>query len=118
MTNTLNTPIEAFEHAYPVRITRYAIRNNSGGAGQHQGGDGITRAYQFQTQATVTLLTERRRSQPYGLNHANSGAPGLNTLTDEQGNTTELAPKTALDIQPGQTLTIYTPGGGGYGVES
>ncbi|MEM6257709.1 MAG: hydantoinase B/oxoprolinase family protein [Planctomycetota bacterium] len=116
MTNTLNTPIEAFEHAYPVRITRYAIRDNSGGDGQHHGGNGVTRAYQFLTQATATLLTERRRSQPYGLADGNPGNKGRNTLTDEQGNTTELPAKTTLDIKPGQTLTIHTPGGGGHGL--
>jgi N-methylhydantoinase B len=115
MTNTLNTPIEAFEHAYPVRITAYAIRKDSGGAGNTSGGNGITRAYTFDTPATVTLLTERRRSQPYGLQGGQPGATGRNTLTDEQGNTTELPAKTTLDIKPGQTLTIHTPGGGGHG---
>jgi len=115
MTNTLNTPIEAFEHAYPVRIVRYAIRKGSGGAGHHTGGNGVTRSYRFDAPATVTLLTERRRSQPYGLSGGKPGEPGINTLTDEQGNTTELPAKTTLDIQPGQTLTIHTPGGGGQG---
>lgn len=115
MTNTLNTPIEAFEHAYPVRIVQYAIRNNSGGAGIHTGGDGITRAYQFDTPATATLLTERRISAPYGLQGAGPGTTGLNTLTDEQGNTTDLPAKVTLDLTPGQTLTIHTPGGGGHG---
>ena len=115
MTNTLNTPIEAFEHAYPVRIVSYAIRDGSGGAGQAAGGDGVTRAYQFDAPATVTLLTERRRSQPYGLNSGGAGAAGRNTLTDEQGDTSDLPAKVTLDIQPGQTLTIHTPGGGGHG---
>jgi len=115
MTNTLNTPIEAFEHAYPVRITTYAIRQGSGGAGHYHGGDGVTRAYQFGAPATATLLTERRRSQPYGLQGAGPGAAGVNTLTDAQGNTTELAAKTTLEVQAGQTLTIHTPGGGGRG---
>ncbi|MEO0475239.1 MAG: hydantoinase B/oxoprolinase family protein [Planctomycetota bacterium] len=115
MTNTLNTPVETFEHAYPVRITRYAIRSGSGGAGQRTGGDGVTRSYEFDAPATVTLLTERRRSRPYGLSSGAPGAPGLNTLTDEDGQTNELPAKTTLDIQPGQTLTIHTPGGGGHG---
>lgn len=115
MTNTLNTPIEAFEHAYPVRITQYAIRDNSGGPGQHAGGDGITRRYTFDAPATATLLTERRIHAPYGLQGGVPGSVGVNTLTDAQGNTTELPAKTTLDLQPGQTLTIHTPGGGGHG---
>ncbi|MEM9345958.1 MAG: hydantoinase B/oxoprolinase family protein [Planctomycetota bacterium] len=115
MTNTLNTPIEAFEHAYPVLITRYAIRKGSGGAGQYTGGDGVTRAYQFDAPATVTLLTDRRTSAPYGLQGGSAGAPGLNTLTDEQGSTTELRSKATLNLDKGQTLTIHTPGGGGHG---
>jgi len=115
MTNTLNTPVEAFEHAYPARITRYAVRPNSGGAGRHPGGDGVTRAYQFDTPVTATLLTERRVSRPYGLAGGEPGAPGVNTLTDRAGNTTNLPAKATLDIQPGQTLTLHTPGGGGHG---
>ena len=115
MTNTLNTPVEAFEHAYPVRIVAYAVREASGGAGAHTGGDGIVRAYQFDAPATATLLTERRRSQPYGLSGANPGVNGLNTLTDALGKKTELPAKTTLKILPGQTLTVHTPGGGGHG---
>ncbi|MEM9109562.1 MAG: hydantoinase B/oxoprolinase family protein [Planctomycetota bacterium] len=115
MTNTLNTPIEAFEHAYPVRIARYAIRKHSGGAGQHTGGDGVTRSYQFDAPAMVTLLTDRRTSAPYGLQGGSAGAPGLNTLTDQQHNTDELPGKVTLNLDKGQTLTIHTPGGGGHG---
>jgi len=114
MTNTLNTPVEAFEHAYPARIVKYAVREGSGGAGRHRGGDGIVRAYQFDTPVTATLLTDRRSAQPYGLCGGQPGEPGLNTLTDAQGNTTVLPAKTTVNIQPGQTLTIHTPGGGGH----
>ncbi|MBX2850620.1 MAG: hydantoinase B/oxoprolinase family protein [Phycisphaeraceae bacterium] len=115
MTNTLNTPIEVFEHAYPVRITRYAIREGSGGVGSTCGGDGVTRAYQFDVPAAATLLTERRRSQPYGLQGGRPGATGSNTLTNEQGETTELPAKKRINLKPGQTLTVHTPGGGGFG---
>lgn len=115
MTNTLNTPVEAFEHAYPARIMRYAMRQGSGGAGQYAGGDGIIRAYQFDAPVTATLLTERRRSRPYGLNGGESGQAGHNTLTDSEGHTTDLPAKASIEVHPGQTLTIETPGGGGFG---
>jgi N-methylhydantoinase B len=115
MTNTLNTPVEAFEHAYPVRIARYAVRDHSGGEGRQTGGNGVTRSYLFDAPATVTLLTERRRTRPYGLAGGQPASPGVNTLTDADGNTTELPAKATRDIEPGQTLTIHTPGGGGHG---
>jgi len=80
MTNTLNTPVEALEMAYPFRITEYAVRPGSGGPGRHPGGDGVTRTYEFLAPATVTLQTERRRLAPYALNGGHPGAPGRNTL--------------------------------------
>lgn len=115
MTNTLNTPIEAFEHAYPARITRYAIRPDSGGPGTAQGGDGIIRSYTFDAPATVTLLTERRTHRPYGLAGGQPAAPGLNTLTHADGKTGQLPGKTSRAVLPGETLTVQTPGGGGFG---
>jgi N-methylhydantoinase B len=115
MTNTLNTPIEAFEHAHPVRITRYAIREGSGGAGKSGGGNGIIRAYTFDAPATVTLLTDRRVHRPYGLAGGEAGAAGVNTLTHTDGSIQKLPGKTTVEIKPGQTLTIHTPGGGGFG---
>ncbi|MGB0768709.1 MAG: hydantoinase B/oxoprolinase family protein [Phycisphaeraceae bacterium] len=115
MTNTLNTPVEAFEHAYPVRVAEYAVRRGSGGDGRHPGGNGVTRRYVFDAPGTVTLLTERRRSRPYGLQGGGPGQAGRNTLTDGRGNNTELPAKITFDIEPGQTLTIHTPGGGGWG---
>lgn len=114
MTNTLNTPVEALEHAYPFRLSRYAIRRGSGGAGQYRGGDGVVRAYEFDTPATVTLMTERRQSRPPGIAGGDGGAVGVNRLirgsTDE-----ELPAKGSIDVQPGDRLIIETPGGGGYG---
>ena len=119
MTNTLNTPIEAFEHAYPVRITRYAVRLGSGGAGDApggvSGGDGIERHYTFDAPATVTLLTERRTHRPYGLNGGEPGQPGVNRLHAADGNEQPLPAKTTIQIKPGETLAIHTPGGGGAG---
>jgi N-methylhydantoinase B len=76
MTNTLNTPIEALEYAYPFRISRYALRDGSGGKGQHQGGDGLVRAYEFLQPAEITLLSDRRVTRPYGLKGGEPGKPG------------------------------------------
>ena len=68
MTNSLNTPAEALEYSYPFRVTRYSLRPNSGGAGKHRGGDGLIREMELLTDAEVTMLSDRRRTQPYGLN--------------------------------------------------
>jgi N-methylhydantoinase B/oxoprolinase/acetone carboxylase alpha subunit len=81
MTNTLNTPVEALEMTYPFRVTEYAVRRGSGGPGLHQGGAGITRTYEFLSEATVTLLTERRRLAPWGLNGGAPGTPGRNHIS-------------------------------------
>ncbi len=112
MTNTLNTPIEVLERTCPVHVTRYAVRTGSGGQGRHRGGDGIVREFRFREPATVTLLTERRRHAPWGLAGGHPAAPGINRL-----NGTPLPPKTTLDVQPGDVLTIETPGGGGHGAD-
>jgi N-methylhydantoinase B len=110
MTNTLNTPIESLETHYPLRIKRYALRRGSGGAGRFDGGDGIVRAFEFLENASVTLLTERRRRGPWGLAGGNPGEPGSNVLNDQT-----LPPKVAIDVVPGDVLTVTTPGGGGWG---
>src|SRR5260370_2119386 len=80
MTNSWNTPVEAFEHQYPLRIRGYRIRRGSGGRGKHRGGDGIIREFEFLTAADVTILADRRTRGPYGLGGAESGAPGKNSL--------------------------------------
>lgn len=113
MTNTLNTPIEVLESNYPVRVGRYAVRVKSGGRGRHTGGDGLIRSFTFLRPATVTLLTERRRYSPWGLQGGEDGLPGCNLL-----NGTLLAGKATLNVQSGDTLQIETPGGGGWGVAS
>jgi len=115
MTNTLNTPVEAVEHAYPLRIEAYRIRRDTGGAGLHVGGDGIERSYVFDQPAEVTLLTERRIRRPYGLAGGEDGAPGLNVLVLPDGTRRALPGKCRIEVKPGQRLILATPGGGGWG---
>jgi N-methylhydantoinase B len=110
MSNTRNTPIEALEHAYPIRIDRYAVRRGTGGWGRHRGGDGVVRAYRVLERCTVTLLTERRTRAPRGADGGGEGAVGRNLL-----NGRELPAKCQVELAPGDVLTIETPGGGGYG---
>lgn len=111
MTNTLNTPIESLEMHYPLRISRYSLRRDSGGAGQRRGGDGLVREFTFLQETTVTLLTERRRRQPWGLQGGEAGRCGENWLDSRR-----LPGKVQLTAQPGQKLRILTAGGGGFGV--
>jgi N-methylhydantoinase B len=117
MTNTLNTPIEALEYAYPVRVRRYALRAGSGGAGRHRGGDGLVREIEFLCPATVTILSERRRTAPYGLSGGSPGAQGRNVLL-RQGRAQDLPGKAEIQVEPGDVLSLRTPGGGGWGSPS
>jgi N-methylhydantoinase B len=110
MSNTLNTPVEALELEFPVRVTRYAIRRGSGGAGAHHGGDGIIRELEALEPMTYSLLTERRRHAPPGAAGGEDGARGRNLLDGE-----ELEPKATGELRAGQRLRIETPGGGGKG---
>jgi len=115
MTNTLNTPVEALEMAFPFRITRYALRKGSGGSGRHRGGDGVVREYELLAPATVTMLSERRDTGPWGLAGGQPGAPGRNLLL-RTGRIEEILPsKFTRRLQPGDRLRIETPGGGGFG---
>jgi N-methylhydantoinase B/oxoprolinase/acetone carboxylase alpha subunit len=114
MTNTLNTPVEALEHAFPFRITRYGIRRNSGGKGRFAGGDGIIREVEFLAEAQVTLLSDRRKSRPYGLQGGEPGKSG-ETVLRHDNRRKKLPSKFSMRAQPGDRLTIATPGGGGYG---
>jgi N-methylhydantoinase B len=114
MTNTLNTPVEALEAAYPLRVTRYGLRVGSGGEGKHRGGEGIVREIELLAPAHVTLLTERRRVRPYGLRGGGPGQRGRNVLT--KGRTTKTLPaKISCEMTAGSRLRILTPGGGGWG---
>jgi N-methylhydantoinase B len=110
MSNTLNTPVEALENAYPLRITEYALRRGSGGSGTHRGGDGVQRVYRALEPCTVTLLTERRALAPHGAAGGRDGAPGRNALEGR-----ELSAKCRESLQPGDVLEVETPGGGGWG---
>ncbi|MEZ0394938.1 MAG: hydantoinase B/oxoprolinase family protein [Anaerolineales bacterium] len=117
MTNTLNTPVEALEYAYPLRVLRYQVRRGSGGRGRFRGGDGIRRDVQVLVACRATLLTERRRRGPYGLAGGEAGQPGENVLI-RQGEEIPLPGKGTVDLQAGDVLSIRTPGGGGYGKEA
>jgi len=115
MTNTLNTPIEALEFAYPLRVLRYEIRRGSGGEGKYPGGDGIRRDIQLLTDARVSLITDRRKFSPYGLSGGQPGKPGEN-LVISHDHETVLPSKGTFDFSKGDVLSIRTPGGGGFGV--
>jgi len=117
MTNSWNTPIEAFEHQFPVRIAGYRVRRGSGGSGVHRGGDGIVREFEFLVPAEVTLLSDRRERGPWGLSGGASGKPGRNTLL-RAGRSQKLRAKTRFEARPGDVLKIETPGGGGWGKTS
>jgi N-methylhydantoinase B len=115
MTNTLNTPIEALETAYPLRVLAYGLRRQSGGRGRQDGGDGIRREVQFLAPATATVIGERRRHAPYGLAGGAPGSPGSNRLRHANGDEVDLGGKATFAVQPGDVLIVETPGGGGWG---
>jgi len=110
MSNTLNTPIEALELEFPMRMTRYALRRGSGGGGRFHGGDGVIREIEALAPLSYSLITERRRHRPSGADGGRPGATGRNLLDGE-----ELPAKAIGQLEPGQRLRIETPGGGGHG---
>jgi N-methylhydantoinase B len=110
MTNTLNTPVEALEAEYPLRVERYELAGGRGGAGRHRGGDGVERSVRVLEPATLSLLTDRRRHRPRGANGGGDGEPGENLLNGEP-----LPPKITRRIAAGDVVTVRTPGGGGWG---
>jgi N-methylhydantoinase B len=114
MSNSLNTPIEALEHAYPFRVREYSIRRGTGGAGRHRGGDGLRRDLQLLAGGDVSLLTERRRLPPAGLAGGEDGAVGRNVLIRD-GEEQELPGKVTLLVRAGDTVSLRSPGGGGWG---
>jgi len=115
MTNSLNTPAEALEHAYPIRVRQYSLRSNSGGVGLHTGGDGIVREIEVLTDAQVTLLADRRSRGPYGLGGGTDGAPGRTTIIRRDGSEEEIPGKTSVRLRSGERVRIESPGGGGWG---
>jgi N-methylhydantoinase B len=116
MTNTLNTPIEALEREFPLRVVRYEIVENTGGAGRHRGGNGLIRAIELvEGTARATLLADRHTVQPPGAQGGMPGACGAHAL--ERGGVSSPVPaKCTLVLQPGDVVTVRTPGGGGYGL--
>ena len=115
MTNSLNTPVEALEYAYPVRVQRYAYRDGSGGTGEFQGGDGLVREVELLADAQVTLLADRRRFRPYGLQGGGKGAAGRASVTLPDGSKSDLPGKCSCQLAKGSALRLETPGGGGWG---
>ena len=114
MTNSLNTPVEALEYAYPFRMIRYGIRRNSGGAGKHGGGDGVTREIELLGDAQVTLLADRRNAAPWGLAGGDAGAKGKTVIISD-GEEQLLPGKCTRELKSGSRLRIESPGGGGWG---
>ena len=110
MSNTLNTPIEALEREFPLRVLTYGVRHGSGGGGRHRGGDGVVRELQALTEMSYSLIAERRRHAPTGAEGGQPGAPGRDLLDGDR-----LAGKSTGILAAGQRIRIETPGGGGFG---
>ena len=119
MTNSLNTPIEALESAYPVRVRRYAVRRGSGGRGRFRGGDGVVREIEFLSRVQGSILSDRRTTRPYGLAGGEPGKPGRNSMLAPTGTgrlrPSRIASKASFEARAGAVLRIETPGGGGWG---
>jgi N-methylhydantoinase B len=117
MTNTRNTPVEALEHAYPLRVLETRIRQGSGGGGRFRGGDGIVRSLELLADARVTLISERRTRGPWGLAGGEAGRPGVNRVRTSAGSRASraLPGKVQVDLPAGAVVTVMSPGGGGFG---
>lgn len=114
MTNSLNTPAEALEYAYPLRVRRYAYRRNSGGQGIANGGDGLIREIELLDDAQVTLLADRRKFAPFGLEGGEPGRRGITTWISKDG-AKQLPGKCSVGMSRGDLIRIESPGGGGHG---
>lgn len=115
MTNSLNTPAEALEHAYPIRVVEYSLRAGSGGEGKHRGGNGIVREVELLSDAQVTLLADRRKRGPYGLSGGGEGVAGRSTVIHPDGRKEALPGKCSVRLRKGSRVRIETSGGGGWG---
>ncbi|XP_058262915.1 5-oxoprolinase isoform X1 [Hemibagrus wyckioides] len=115
MTNTRITDPEILEKRYPVVLEQFSLRAGSGGGGRYDGGDGLIRKLLFRDEVILSVLTERRSTQPYGLQGGQSGSAGLNLLQRADGRVLNLGAKTSVSLQPGDRFVLHTPGGGGYG---
>jgi N-methylhydantoinase B len=115
MTNSLNTPAEALEYSYPLRVRQYSLRPGSGGDGKYRGGDGIVREIEVLTEAEVTLLADRRLRGPWGLGGGGDGLPGDASVLRRDGSVEKLPGKTNVRLAKGERIRIETPGGGGWG---
>jgi N-methylhydantoinase B len=115
MTNSLNTPAEALEYAYPLRVRKYALRPHSGGDGKYRGGDGIIREIEVLTDCEVTLLSDRRLRGPWGLEGGYAGAPGRASVIRRDGSVEEMPGKFSTRLLQGERIRIESPGGGGWG---
>jgi len=116
MTNSLNTPAEALEYSYPLRVRQYSLRPRSGGAGRQRGGDGIAREIEVLTDAEVTLLADRRERGPWGLSGGAEGSPGNASVIRKDGSVETLSGKCNVRLIKGERIRIETPGGGGWGL--
>jgi N-methylhydantoinase B/oxoprolinase/acetone carboxylase alpha subunit len=120
LTNTRNTPVEALERAFPLRVRRLRLREGSGGAGRQTGGEGIERDLEVLEPVTVSLITERRVFPPWGLDDGGPGALGENWLLPggDEDRAERLGDKVTLELRTGDVLRLRTPGGGGFGSAS
>jgi N-methylhydantoinase B len=114
MTNSLNTPVEALEYAYPLRVREYRIRKGSGGKGIHHGGDGVVREIETLVPARMSLLADRRKSAPYGLHGGEGGAVGKAEIVSGE-RSRPIGSKGSWELKAGDRVRIETPGGGGLG---
>ena len=115
LTNTRNTPIEAIEHSYPLRVKKYRVRKKSGGIGLMQGGDGIIREIELLSPATASFMTDRRKFSPWGLEDGSPGKRGKNSILKKNGKIINCRGKQRLDLDEGDIIRLETPGGGGWG---